>query len=471
MVGEKLSRLGIEDVNPGACYGPWIEHPGGPELISYNPGDGEPIAKVRMAAEEDYDEVVYNACEKFRSWRLLPAPKRGEIVREIGEELRKHKEDLGALVSIESGKILQEGLGEVQEMIDIADFAVGLSRQLHGLTMHSERAGHRMYEQWHPLGVIGVISAFNFPVAVWAWNALLAFVCGDCVVWKPSPETPLTAIAIQKICGRVLERHGWQGVCNLVIGEVEVVGERLLHDRRIPLVSATGSCRMGRRVAEVVGRRLGRTLLELGGNNGLIVMDDANLDLAARAIVFGAVGTAGQRCTSIRRLFLHHAIAENMTARLISIYRQVKIGSPLAPDTLMGPLINAAAVDRMMRALDTIRELGGEILYGGNALGGFYVEPTLVKARHDLPILREEIFAPILYLIEFDDPDTVLQWHNDVPQGLSSALFTNNLSGRDFSKRARKRLRHCEYQYWNKRSGNRRSLWRREGYRRRTRIR
>jgi aldehyde dehydrogenase (NAD+) len=422
-----LKRLEIEGVNSGASYGPWIESPGGRQLISFDPSDGTPIAKVRMAAEEDYDEVVFNASETFKRWRLLPAPKRGEIVREIADELRKYREDLGALVSMEMGKILQEGIGEVQEMIDIADFAVGLSRQLYGLTMHSERPGHRMYEQWHPLGVVGVISAFNFPVAVWSWNALLAAVCGDCVVWKPSPETPLTAIAVQKICNRVLDRHGWQGVFNLVIGEVPVVGERLLGDRRIRLISATGSTQMGRRVAEVVGRRLGRTLLELGGNNGLIVMDDANLDLVARAAVFGAVGTAGQRCTSIRRLFLHRAIAEKMTDRLIATYKQVKIGSPLDPGTLMGPLINHAAVDRMMRGLDTIREQGGEIVYGGNALGGCYVEPTLVKARHDLPIMREEIFAPILYLVEFDDLDTVIEWHNDVPQGLSSAMFTSNL--------------------------------------------
>jgi aldehyde dehydrogenase (NAD+) len=434
MVGEELriregvlKRLEIEGVNSGASYGPWIESPAGQQLISFDPSDGTPIAKVRMAAEEDYDEVVFNASETFKRWRLLPAPKRGEIVREIADELRKYKDDLGALVSLEMGKILQEGIGEVQEMIDIADFAVGLSRQLYGLTMHSERPGHRMYEQWHPLGVVGVISAFNFPVAVWSWNALLAAVCGDCVVWKPSPETPLTAIAVQKICNRVLERHGWQGVFNLIIGEVPVIGERLLADRRIPLVSATGSTQMGRRVAEVVGRRLGRTLLELGGNNGLIVMDDANLDLVARAAVFGAVGTAGQRCTSIRRLFLHRAIAEKMTARLIATYKQVKIGSPLDPGTLMGPLINHAAVDRMMRGLDTIREQGGEVVYGGNALGGCYVEPTLVKARHDLPIMREEIFAPILYLVEFDDLDTVIEWHNDVPQGLSSAMFTSNL--------------------------------------------
>ena len=420
-----LARLGVEQENSGASFGPWLATAGN-LLVSYDPSDGTPIAKVRMALEEDYDEVVYQAAQTFDRWRMVPAPKRGLIVREIGEELRRHKNELGALVSIEMGKILQEGLGEVQEMIDIADFAVGLSRQLYGLTMHSERPMHRMYEQWHPLGVVGVISAFNFPVAVWAWNALIAAVCGDCVIWKPSPETPLTAIAVQKICHTVLDRHGWQGVFNLVIGDVETVGERMLADRRVPLISATGSCQMGRRVAEVVGRRLGRTLLELGGNNGVIVMDDARLDMVLRAVLFGAVGTAGQRCTSIRRLFLHRSIAAAMTDKLIAAYKQVRIGSPLAPDTLMGPLINHSSVQRMGEGIARIGEQGGEILFGGGQLGGCWVEPTLVRARPEMPILREEIFAPILYLIEFDDFDQAMAWHNNVPQGLSSAIFTQN---------------------------------------------
>jgi aldehyde dehydrogenase (NAD+) len=380
-----------------------------------------------MAAENDYDEVVERAHQSFLEWRMLPAPKRGLIMREIGDELRRHKNELGALVSIEMGKILQEGLGEVQEMIDVADFAVGLSRQLYGLTMPSERSGHRMYEQWHPLGVAGVISAFNFPVAVWSWNALIAAVCGDTVVWKPSPETPLTAVAVQKICQRVFDRHGFSGVFNLVIGDVATVGERMLADRRIPLVSATGSIPMGRRVAEVVGKRLGRTLLELGGNNGVIVMDDANLQMVLRAILFGAVGTAGQRCTSIRRLFLHRRIAPQMTERLIAAYKQVRIGSPLDANTLMGPLINRTAVDRMMAGLRVIREQGGEVIYGGGALGGCFVEPTLVRSKPEMPILTEEIFAPILHLIEFDDIEEAIQWHNNVPQGLSSAMFTRNV--------------------------------------------
>ena len=423
-----LQRLEIEPVSSGASYGPWIGSPGGGPLISYDPSEGTPIAKVQMAGEGDYDEVVDHARQTFLRWRMLPAPKRGLIVREIGEELRKYKEPLGALVSIEMGKILQEGLGEVQEMIDVADFAVGLSRQLYGLTMHSERQQHRMYEQWHPLGVVGVISAFNFPVAVWSWNALIAAVCGDTVVWKPSPETPLTSIAVQKICNRVLERNGWLGVMNLVIGDVPSVGERMLKDVRVPLVSATGSCAMGRRVAEVVGKRLGRTLLELGGNNGIIVMDDANLAMVVRAVLFGAVGTAGQRCTSTRRLFLHRKIAGEVTDRLIAAYKQVRIGSPLDPKTLMGPLINHAAVQSMMQGLDIIREQGGEVVYGGKHIAGCYVEPTLVRARAEMPIIKEEIFAPILYLIEFEDLEEALTWHNNVPQGLSSALFSDSVA-------------------------------------------
>ena len=423
-----LARLEIEPVNSGASYGPWIEQPGGEELISFDPSDGTPIAKVRMAVEEDYDDVVYEAAKAFEKWRLFPAPKRGAIIREIGDELRKYKRDLGTLVSLEMGKCLQEGLGEVQEMIDVADFAVGLSRQLHGLTMHSERPRHRMYEQWHPLGIVGVISAFNFPVAVWSWNALIAAVCGDVIVWKPSPETPLTAIAVQKICNRVMDRHGWTGVFNLLIGEVEIIGERLLKDRRIPLISATGSTAMGRRVAEVVGHRLGRTLLELGGNNGLIVMPDANLDLALRAVVFGALGTAGQRCTTLRRLFLHTSIAPQFTERLIAAYKSVKAGSPLDPATLLGPLVNETAVRRMQEGLEEIRIQGGELLYGGKPLGGNYVQPAIVRAQPRMPLLKHEIFAPILYVLEFESLDEVIRWHNDVPQGLSSAIFTTNLN-------------------------------------------
>jgi aldehyde dehydrogenase (NAD+) len=412
----------------GAHGAQWIDHPSGEELVSYNPADGSELGRVRLASEADYDAVVRDTAKAFEQWRMVPAPKRGEIVRQIGDALREAKDELGTLVTLEMGKILAEGRGEVQEMIDIADFAAGLSRQLYGLSMHSERPGHRMYEQWHPLGVAGVISAFNFPVAVWSWNALIALVCGDTVVWKPSLKTPLTAIAVQHICNRVLAIHGWDGVLGLVIGRDDLVGARLVADRRVPLISATGSCRMGRIVAKTVAERMGRSLLELGGNNGLIVMDDADPDLVVRAVLFGAVGTAGQRCTSIRRLFLQKGIATRITDRLISAYKQIRIGNPMDPATLMGPLIDSGAVDNMMRGLERIREQGGEMLYGGKRLEGCFVQPALVKAHPEMPILKEEIFAPILYLVEFDKLDDAIAWHNDVPQGLSSAIFTNSLS-------------------------------------------
>ena len=409
-----LKNLGIESAADG-------------DLASINPSDGTEMARVRQLHRAEFDETVARAEYTFRSWRMLPAPRRGEIVREIADALRAHKQNLGALVTLEMGKILAEGEGEVQEMIDIADFAVGLSRQLYGKTMHSERPGHRMYEQWHPLGPVGVITAFNFPVAVWAWNAMIAAVCGDTVIWKPSSQTPLCALAVDAICGRVLDRHGFRGVFQTVIGPNAVIGEAMLEDSRLPLISFTGSSRVGRRVASVVGARLSRTLLELGGNNGIIILDDANLDLAVRAVLFGAVGTAGQRCTSTRRLFLQRGIAEKMTQALIAAYQQVRIGDPTQPGTLMGPLINPGAVKDMLRALDTIREQGGEVVFGGNHLGGCFVEPTLVRSRHDMPIVREEIFAPILHLIEFDHLDQAVAWHNHVPQGLSSAIFTANL--------------------------------------------
>jgi aldehyde dehydrogenase (NAD+) len=424
---EVLERLEIEPVNSGACDGDWIPHPSGGELASINPADASVIARVSMAGREDYERIAAHAAAAFREWRMIPAPKRGEIVREMADELRRCKADLGALVSMEMGKIRAEGQGEVQEMIDVADFAVGLSRQLYGLTMHSERPGHRMYEQWHPLGVVGVISAFNFPVAVWAWNAMIAAVCGDCVLWKPSSDTPLTAIAVQKISNVVLGRHGLKGIFNLAIGRGDPVGEAMLNDARVPLISFTGSTQVGRRVAQTVSHRMGRTILELGGNNGIVVMDDANFDLALRAVLFGAVGTAGQRCTTTRRLFLQKGIAGRMTDALVRAYKQVAIGNPLDPHTLMGPLVNTRAVEDMMEGLETIRRQGGEVIYGGGRLGGCFVEPALVKAKLEMPILREEIFAPILYLVEFDDIDQAIQWHNDVPQGLSSAMFTTNL--------------------------------------------
>ncbi|MDE3161080.1 MAG: aldehyde dehydrogenase family protein [Acidobacteriota bacterium] len=422
-----LERLEIEPVNSGACYGDWIPNPSGGELESINPTTGEALAKVLRAGPADYECVVSRAQAAFSEWRMIPAPKRGEIVREIGNELRLHKADLAALVTLEMGKILPEGLGEVQEMIDIADFAVGLSRQLYGLTMHSERPGHRMYEQWHPLGLVGVISAFNFPVAVWSWNAMIAAVCGDCVLWRPSSETPLAAIAVQKICNRVMDRCSLKGIFNLVVGASNPIGEALIQDRRIPLVSFTGSTAVGRHVSEVVASRLGRSILELGGNNGIIVMNDADLDLALRAVLFGAIGTAGQRCTTTRRLFLQAGIATKMTAALVAAYRQVKIGDPMEPATVMGPLVNPRAVRDMMEGLGRIRDEGGEVLFGGAPIKGCYVEPALVRARREMPVLKEEIFAPILYLIEFDDLEQAIGWHNDVPQGLSSAMFTTNL--------------------------------------------
>ena len=426
-IPDLLERLHVEPINSGACYGDWIEAPAGGELASVNPATGDVIARVQQATAADYERVLVQAGEAYLSWRMIPAPKRGEIVREIGNELRAHQDDLGTLVSMEMGKILAEGRGEVQEMIDMADFAVGLSRQLYGLTMQSERAAHRMYEQWHPLGIVGVITAFNFPVAVWSWNALIAAVCGDCVVWRPSSETPLCAIAVQKICNRVLDRHGLKGVFNLVIGKSSPIGEALIRDARVPLISFTGSTVVGRHVSEVVARRLGRSLLELGGNNGIIAMDDANPDLLLRAVLFGAIGTSGQRCTTTRRLFLQRGIAPRITKALLAAYRQVRIGDPLQESTVMGPLVNRRAVDDMTAGLETIRAQGGEILCGGRDMGGCFVQPAIVCSRADMPVVREEIFAPILHIIEFDHLDHAIHWHNSVPQGLSSAMFTSSL--------------------------------------------
>ena len=426
-----VKELGIEEVNSGACYGKWIDKPTGGELVSISPIDGEPIATVLQASEEEYEFVAGKAQEAFLKWRMVPAPKRGEIVRQIGEELRKYKEPLGKLVTLEMGKIVPEGLGEVQEMIDICDFSVGLSRQLYGMTTHSERPGHRMYEQWHPLGIVGIISAFNFPVAVWSWNAALAAVCGDSMIWKPSSQTPLTALAVQHISNRVMERNGLEGVFCLTIGSGRKVGERLCNDPRVPLISATGSTPMGIRIAQVVGKRLGSTILELGGNNAVIVTEGANLDIAVPAVLFGAVGTAGQRCTSTRRLLLHKPIAQEFTERLVKAYGQVRIGDPLDENTLMGPMVNRAEVDNMMAALDKIKAQGGEVIFGGNEMSGMpsncYVEPTIIKAPADLPMVQEETFAPVLYIIEADTVEELIHLQNDVPQGLSSSMFTNNL--------------------------------------------
>ena len=427
---ELLARLGIEDVNSGAHdgLGP-LDTSAGPRLASHAPSDGSLLGEVTRAEDAVYEEVMQRATSAFERWRLMPAPRRGEVVRQMGNVLREHKEDLGRLVSLEMGKILPEGEGEVQEMIDIADFAVGLSRQLYGLTMPSERPSHRMFEQWHPLGVVGIISAFNFPVAVWSWNAMLAAVCGDTMVWKPSSKTPLCAIAVQNLIQPVVEEHDLQGVFNMVVGDGRTIGERLINDRRIPLVSATGSCRMGRRVAQAVHGRLGRTILELGGNNGIIVEADADLDLVVRAVLFGAVGTAGQRCTSTRRLFLHEKIHDQVLDSLIKAYESVPIGDPLDPGTLMGPLIDEGAVDDMMKALEEVRKEGGEILTGGGRLDrpGHYVQPTIVAAHEGMQIVREETFAPILYVFKVSGYEEAIRMHNAVDQGLSSAIFTTNL--------------------------------------------
>ncbi len=427
-VSRILDSLGIEAENHGAFDGEWIQTHG-ERLESINPTTGEPIAAVRMATHEDYERVAAVTVEAFREWRTWPAPLRGEIVRQLGEELRRHKEELGQLVTLEMGKVVSEGRGEVQEMIDMADLAVGLSRQLYGLSMHSERPQHRMYEQWHPLGPVGIITAFNFPVAVWAWNAMVAAVCGDSMIWKPSHQTPLTALAVTRIADRVLKANNAPPIFNLVLGGRTGVSESLVADRRFPLISATGSGRMGREVGKVAADRFGRTLLELGGNNGILVMDDADLDLAFRAVLFGAVGTAGQRCTTTRRLFLQRGIAAGMKRRLVQAYGSIRIGDPLEQGTLMGPLIDQAAVDNMMAALERVKDEGGSILYGGKRIDrpGFYVEPTIVEVPKPLAITCEETFAPILYIFEFDDLEEAIRVHNDVPQGLSSAIFTLNM--------------------------------------------
>lgn len=427
-----LDKLNIKDVNVGACSGQdaWFEDPQGQELTSYNPATGEPIAKVIQTTDKTYDQVIKQAVQGFKTWRMIPAPKRGLVVRDLGQALREIKEPLGELVTLEMGKIRAEGLGEVQEMIDICDFAVGLSRQLYGLSMHSERPAHRMFEQWHPLGAIGVISAFNFPVAVWSWNAAIAAVCGDTTVWKPSSDTPLTAVAVQHVCNRVMADHGLQGIFNITIGRGAVVGERMINDEHLPLVSFTGSTQMGRRVSEAVAKRFGRTILELGGNNAIIVAGDADLDMTVRTILFGAVGTAGQRCTTTRRIIMHTSISSELTERIIRSYKQVNIGDPMKEGILMGPLVTKAAVEDMMSALEKAKEQGGEVLYGGNRLeklGEQFVEPTIVKMSAQTEIVHNETFAPILYLMEYEDIEEAIRLHNEVPQGLSSAIFTTNL--------------------------------------------
>lgn len=423
-----LSRLGIEEINSGAAASDGFIDTKGRVVDSVDPATGEVIASVRLASVEDYERVVSDASEVFVRWRMLPAPKRGEIVRQVGEALREHKADLGRLVTLEVGKLLSEGEGEVQESVDVADFCVGLSRQLYGLTMHSERPLHRMYEQWHPLGVVGIITAFNFPNAVWAWNAMLAAVCGNTMIWKPSLKAPLTAIATHKICDEVFQRHGFGGVLGLIIGDDADVGETMIHDRRLPLISATGSCRMGRHVGQVVAGRLARCLLELGGNNAVIVHKDADLGIALAGVAFGAVGTTGQRCTTTRRLLLHEDIAEDFTRRLVSAYESMTIGNPLDDAVLVGPLIDEDAVRMYEDAIAAVREQGGEVLTGGARVDGpgHYVRPTIVRAHKDLAIAKEETFAPILYVYTYSDIGGAISEQNAVVQGLSSSLFTDS---------------------------------------------
>ncbi|MDO9280527.1 MAG: aldehyde dehydrogenase family protein [Pseudomonadota bacterium] len=426
-----LSRLGLVPSNPGAWAGgalPAAEGGGSGTVVSRNPSTGDIVAEVQLASVAQYEQVVAKAVAVQKLWQAYPAPKRGEIVRQMGDALRAHLDDLGALVSLEVGKIRGEGVGEVQEAIDIADFSVGLSRQLYGLAMHSERPNHRMFEQWHPLGTVGVITAFNFPVAVWAWNAMIAAVCGDAVVWKPSLKAPLLAIATHRICEDILAKHGFSGLFGLVIGNDKDVGETMIRDPRLPLVSATGSTRMGRYVGTVVAERLARTLLELGGNNAIIVEPDADLDIALRGVLFGAVGTAGQRCTTTRRLYLHKDISARFTERLVKLYEQVRIGDPLQDGVLMGPLIDEDAVVQYETAVAEATRQGGTVLTGGKRIDGpgHFVQPTLIAADAKMAIVKHETFAPILYIMEYFDLDEAIRLQNDVPQGLSSSIFTNS---------------------------------------------
>lgn len=428
-----LKELGLSKENAGSSTGnKWLKSKG-QVIKSYSPVDGKEIGAVVAGTEKEYKVIVETAQKAFEVWRNIPAPKRGEIVRQIGDELRKHKEALGELVSYEMGKSLQEGFGEVQEMIDICDFAVGLSRQLHGLTMHSERPLHRMYEQYHPLGIVGIISAFNFPVAVWSWNSMLAWVCGDVCIWKPSEKTPLCGIACQNIVSKVFKRNGLpEGISNLIIGDYKV-GELMSHDVNVPLVSATGSTRMGKLVAQAVAGRLGRSLLELGGNNAIIITPDADLDMAMVAVVFGAVGTAGQRCTTTRRLIIHESRYEEVKKRIKKAYAQLKIGDPLDQRNHVGPLIDKQAVAMYEHAMSEAVKQGGKVwveggvLKGKNYASGCYVKPAVIEGKNSMPIVQHETFAPILYLMKYKTIDEAIALQNGVVQGLSSAIMTTNM--------------------------------------------
>ena len=430
---KELKQLGIDKLSNGAFTGTKWTKGGGEKIASFSPVDGKEIGAVTGVNRKAYDAVVDKAQSAFEEWRMWPAPKRGEVVRQIGEALRREKLALGRLVSYEMGKSLQEGMGEVQEMIDIADFAVGLSRQLYGLTMHSERPQHRMYEQWHPLGVVGIISAFNFPVAVWSWNAFLAWVCGNTCVWKPSEKTPLSAIACMNIISKVFKDNKVpEGVCGLVVGGRDA-GEWMSNDTRIPLVSATGSTRMGKAVGAAVGQRLGRSLLELGGNNAIIITEHADLNIALRAAVFGAVGTCGQRCTTTRRLIIHEKVYDTFKKKLVAAYKQLSIGDPLNEKNHIGPLIDKDAVDQYLNAIAAIKEQGGKALIAGGVLsgrgykGGWYVQPAIYEAKNEMPIVQHETFAPILYIMKYSTIDEAIALQNGVPQGLSSSIMTLNM--------------------------------------------
>lgn len=428
---EILKKLKLNPSNSGTStrFDWWSNTTSEGDIISYSPATGEAIASVHNCSVADYEQVMKEAHATFLKWRHVPAPKRGEIVRLIGEELRKNKDVLGSLVSLEMGKSKQEGNGEVQEMIDMADLAVGQSRMLYGSTMHSERPEHRMYEQWHPLGVVGVITAFNFPVAVWAWNAFVAAIAGNTIVWKPSPKTPLCAIAVQHICNSVMEREGFPGLFSLFITDNNMLTKQFVNDKRAALISFTGSTSVGRQVSEMVSHRLGKSLLELSGNNAIIVDESANLQLAIPAIVFGAVGTAGQRCTTTRRLFVHESVYDKLVPALVKAYQKVKIGDPLDESNLMGPLIDKQAVDSFLTTIQDIKSAGGTILFGGKAVNrkGFFVEPTLVVAQNDWDVVQRETFGPILYVMKFKELNEAIQMVNSSQHGLSSSIFTQKI--------------------------------------------
>lgn len=428
---ELLQSLQLSKKNVGASTGMhwWTHTKSEGEIVSYNPTNGKAIASIYRINTKDYERVIKEAQQAFLTWREVPAPKRGELIRAIGDELRNLKDFLGSLVSLEMGKSKQEGDGEVQEMIDMADLAVGQARMLYGNTMHSERPEHRMYEQWHPLGVVGVITAFNFPVAVWSWNAFIAAVCGNTVIWKPSPKTSLCALAVQHICNRVMDRFGYRGIFSLLISDDNTIVKNMAKDTRIPLISFTGSTAVGRELNTIIAQRLGRALLELSGNNAIIVDKDADLSIATPSIVFGAIGTAGQRCTTTRRLFIHESIYTKLTAALTKAYKKITIGDPLDKKNLMGPLIDKHAVDQFVKAIASVKREGGKILFGGTVIKrpGFFVTPTLIEAKNDWPVVQRETFGPILYLIKYKTLEEAIAMHNASDFGLSSAMFTQNL--------------------------------------------